>query len=164
MKNNKAEKFSEMIEQFEGALWRVVLVYERQPDLQEELFQEVLLAVWKSLDQFKGLSSDKTYLFRVAHNTAFAHIARQSRQIKDGEQGFREECEKANPEKITENEQRNDAFARAMFRLPVSQRHLISLSMEGLSYAEVGEIVGMSANHVGVELSRAKKRLRDLLI
>ena len=68
--------FESALADHKQSLARIVATYEMNPGLQQELHQEILLAIWKSLANFRGDSSLHTFIFKVAHNTAINHVSK----------------------------------------------------------------------------------------
>lgn len=138
--------------------------YEAHPDLQQELLQEMSLAVWQALSNFKGDSSLKTYVLRVAHNKAVTHVAYQVKQPKSESY-----CETDMPlpspqttaeHRIVKQDEVKQLLA-AVRQLPLQPRQIITMSMEGLSYQEIAEVCGITASNVGAIINRAKKTLLE---
>src|SRR6516225_3812879 len=69
-----------LVEQYQPALWRLVNFYEPDPASREDLFQEVLLGLWRAIPRFRGDSSERTWLYRIAHNIAISSSARLRRR------------------------------------------------------------------------------------
>ncbi|MBN7825817.1 sigma-70 family RNA polymerase sigma factor [Bowmanella dokdonensis] len=141
-------------------LSRVAASYEANPELRKELLQEISLAVWQAMSAFRGQSSEKTYLLKVAHNRCVSHVASQVR-LRDREalDESLPDDKGPEPEASAIGHQRQNALLVAVRRLPLQERQVVTLFMEGLSYQETAEICGLTGNHVGVILSRAKARL-----
>ena len=163
----QTERFEAIILKYRQSLARIVATYEMQPALQQELHQEILLAIWKALPTFRGDSGIHTFIYRVAHNQAMNHVSRNSRvpnhetidESIDDSIGATPE----HPEIETMHKQQITGMFKAMHSLPVSQRQILTLALEGLSYQEISEIMGINTNNIGVRLNRAKKSLKDLL-
>lgn len=156
--------FKKTLEQYSALLSRVASSYEANHHLQQELLQEISLAVWQALKSFKGESSEKTYVMRVAHNRAVNHVAYHARQPYNDSY-----CEVDNPAKsaavsaenaLVQDKQIN-SLLDAVRELPIQTRQIVTLSMEGLSYQEIAEVSGIKANNVGVILNRARKTLME---
>ena len=129
---------------------------------QEELFQEILFEIWKSLKKFENRSSVKTYVYRIAHNVAFRHINKQSR-IEKFKSVPPDDLLSATPEHDYHNRQQLDLLTLAIRQLAVNQREIVSLSLEGLTYPEISEIAGISESNVGVILNRSKRRIKQIM-
>ncbi len=161
MENNSQElSFEEILKSHRAAISRVVTSYEAIKSLQEELYQEISMAIWKALPKFDNQSSLKTYILSIAHRRAISHVAkyaREPRQIQLDEQNIKtEQC----PSEQFEKQQRINKMLLAMRKLPMVERQLVALALEGVSYKEIALILGITTNLVGVKLGRAKHKLK----
>ncbi len=152
-------KFEELFRDYGALLSRVASSYEANDALQQELLQEIAVAVWQAMARFKGNSSVKTYILKVAHNRAVSHVASQVRAPHTEE--FLDESSPASggrwsPEKSVEQDKSLERLLRVVRELPLPGRQVLTLSLEGLSYDEIAEVCGLTTNHVGVLLKRAK--------
>jgi RNA polymerase sigma factor (sigma-70 family) len=163
MQINRREQFKSIIETYDKALWRVVLIFESDSVEQDDLYQDILLAIWKSLAAFQGKSHLKTYVYRVAYNTAFSYIQKQSKKALASNSDIDIICQAGTPAQLYSAQQQSQLLTNAIRQLPIGQRQFIALSLEGLTYPEIGEIMGMTANAVGVSLSRARLKLKQLM-
>lgn len=173
----KAGEFEELLREYGPALSRLTAGYEREPARREDLLQEIALALWRALPGFRGDASLRTFVYRVAHNRCLSHIARR-RRIRQGEEGGRrtepssgEEASEArtpesaadpgpDPETRADARQRARRLREALVSLPLASRQVLLLALEGLSHREIGEILGITTNHVAVRLHRARRALR----
>ena len=155
--------FETAIRDHQASLSRIVATYELDTHLQQELHQEILLAIWKSLANFRADSSLHTFVFKVAHNQAINHVSRHARVPHHESMDNPLPSDSACPEMSAINSQKMQLVFRAMHTLPVLQRQLLALSLEGLSYQELSEVTGLSESNVGVRLNRAKKALQEQL-
>ena len=160
---SRVNQFESVMADYEKALWRVVLTFESDPTNQADLFQDILLAIWKSLAQFKGRSDVKTYVYRIAYNTSFKYVEKQTRRPTTRQPEDELICDKENPQQLQSSHQQSQLLAYALRKLPLDNRQLVALSLEGLSYPEISEITGMTANNVGVNLYRARQQLKQLM-
>lgn len=157
-------EFDKVLTQYSESLGRLAASYEADRALQEELLQEILLAIWQGLKKFRGESSIRTFVFRIAHNRAINHTIKSSKAPDEDETDVSElPCNYFIPEKGVQREQKQQALLQAIRQLPIVQRELVILSLEGLSYDEISNIIGISVNNVGVRLNRAKATLKRLL-
>ena len=168
MHSKNLEQYIELVKKYEKVIWRIAVTYEARHELQKELFHEILLAIWQSLVGFKEQSRLSTYIYRVAHNTALRHVVKESRQIKlassvDECVGEGHAHRETSPELLNEQAQLSEKLGHAMRCLPMEQRQLISMALDGLSYPQIADITGLSVSNVGVKLSRTKKRLARLM-
>ena len=157
-------KFDTVLDEFGPLLSRVASSYEANPDLKDDLVQEICLAVWQALTRFKGDSSLKTYVMRIAHNRAVNHVSYHAKQV-DKASYCETEAPVASVTTQTEKNvmQRNkiNTLLDAVRELPIQTRQVVTMSMEGLSYQEISEVCGLTSSNVGVILNRAKKQLAE---
>ena len=163
MTSEQILSFESIIAKYRSTLFKIAATFEADPKLQQDLHQEILLTIWKSLNNFNGDSSIHTYIYRVAYNQAMNHVARNSRIQIHRETDDLHYCLQPGPEQQVKNSQGIKQLMTAIRRLPVMKRQLITLSLEGLSYADISHITGISTNNVGVQLNHTKKELRNIL-
>lgn len=161
--NAQQQQFESIIDSHGQSFVKISATYEADHKLQQDLHQEILLAVWQSLTSFKGQSSLKTFVYRVAYNKAFNHVAKQSRGPKHQDLDDVHVCQTDGPEQTIQNNNTLATLMAAIRQLPVMQRQLITLALDGISYADIAIITGLSLSNVGVQLSRAKKQLKSIM-
>jgi RNA polymerase sigma-70 factor (ECF subfamily) len=156
--------YSQVIKEHAALLGRVAATYEANFHLRQELLQEISLAVWQALEKFKGDSSVKTYVLRVAHNKAITHVAYHAKQPRNDSY-----CEVEAPEpnsqtttdeQLAQQQQIQDML-KEIRNMPIQTRQVVTMSMEGLSYDEIADACGISSSNAGVILNRAKKVLME---
>jgi RNA polymerase sigma factor (sigma-70 family) len=145
------------------ALGRLAANYARSPGEREDLLQEIAIAIWRALPQFRGECSERTFIFRIAHNRAIAHLARQRLPVVEGRDELDAVDPAPDPECAFSSEQQGARLADAIHRLPLGYAQVITLTLEGLSYLEIAEVVGISESNVGARLTRARQMLRNFL-
>ena len=155
--------FDRIIAEMGPALARVAAAYERDPALREDLLQDMLIAISRSLPRLRDEARVRPFVFRIAHNKGVDHVARHA-----GEPGTEEVPEDlprpdGSPEDQLIAAQRSQRLWAAVRRLELPYRQVIALVMEDLTYAEIAEALGISASNVGVRINRAKTLLRSLL-
>lgn len=128
-----------------------------------DLLQEVLLAMWKSIPAFRGQAKPTTYLYRVCHNAALLWIRTEKNYRRRVEQftAFAPTEFISGPEALTD-ERLNRLYA-AIHQLKPLERSLILLALDGLSYRDMAEVLGLSESNVGVKLNRIKSQLTHTL-
>ncbi|GGW91370.1 RNA polymerase sigma factor [Alteromonas halophila] len=154
--------FDTIIKDYGGLLSRVASTYEANDAIRQELLQEIALAVWQGLERFKGNSSLKTYVLKIAHNRAVSHIAGQVRrrdEIDMAKMPQAEASDHSEPDMAYAQQQKMHALLTCVRTLPLPSRQVLTLSLEGLSYDEIAEVCGLTKSHVGVLLNRAKQTL-----
>ena len=163
--SDRERQFLELVRENRGRLRRIARVYAAGRAEREDLYQEMLLQVWRSLPSFEGASSAATWLYRVALNTALDHDRTRERRrearIDDDhplhDRGFRR------PDRAFEERERLERLRRAIDELDEGDRALMLLHLEGASYEEMSEVLGITENYVGVKLHRIRKELSAML-
>ena len=158
--------FRRWLEEHGAIVLKVARAYTFTAEDREDLTQEILLQVWRSIPRFEGRAGASTWVYRVALNTALGwhrkEGLRRSRHLPLLEP---EELPGGGPDSARQTDQR-EVVAQlygAIRRLPKADAALVLLYLDDLSYREISEVLGISENHVGVKLNRAKKALGDLM-
>jgi RNA polymerase sigma factor (sigma-70 family) len=132
-------------------------------DDRNDLLQEVLLAVWKSIPAFRGQAKPTTYLYSVSHNAALMWVRTEKnyrrRVEQHGASVHREFADVGDP--LTD--ERLARIYAAIHQLKPLDRSLILMSLDGLSYREMAEVLGISESNVGVKLNRIKTQIAQTL-
>jgi RNA polymerase sigma-70 factor (ECF subfamily) len=155
----RSSRYSQILEAHGAGIARVAGNYARSAAEREDLVQEVSLAIWGALPRFRGEASLRTFAFRIAHNCSITHLRKRRAMVPE------QEIVDLQPSAQQLLEQRSDRqrLMRAIQSLPVGLREVLTLKLEGLSYLQIGEIVGISEKNVSVRLTRARQRLRRAL-
>lgn len=142
------------------ALARLARAVERDPDRARDLEQDIHLALWRSLETFTGDCALATWTYRVAHNVAASHAVRGARAASlVGLDAVSEMPASDDPERAAGAAQALDRLHTLIARLTPADRSVILLYLEGLDARQIGEITGLTANHVGVKVHRIKAML-----
>jgi RNA polymerase sigma factor (sigma-70 family) len=156
------ERFDRLLAANGPALTRLAAAYTDTPSDRDDLLQEIALALWQALPRFRGECSERTFLFRIATNRAIGYLARR-RAHPVIEEEVEAKDPAPNPEAGLAQEQRVERLRSAIRRLSLAYRQAITLSLEGLGYGEIAEVLGISESNVGVRLTRARQILRESL-
>lgn len=152
------DKFLNEIMEHQPLIHKVCRLYRDTSEDREDLFQEIVYQLWKSYLKFENRSTLATWIYRISLNTAMATF-RKPRVKISGSSYLPENL--AAPDSMEES--REERFFSVVKRLDDSERALVALYLEDMSYAEIGDIIGISESNVGVRLNRIKKKLRTLL-
>jgi RNA polymerase sigma-70 factor (ECF subfamily) len=125
----------------------------------EDLYQDMLLAIWKALPRFRGEASLETYAQRVAHSTAIDHARR--RRIVLPEVDLVDPA--PGPEEHLGRARAGARLRAAIERLPRMLRDVFLLHLEGHDYRTIARHTGLTESNVGARLTRARARLRRRL-
>lgn len=149
-----------LLSEHDRALRRLAASYERDAARQQDLVQDIWLAVWQALPRFRGDCSERTFVFRIAHNRAVSHIDyAQRRRVEPLDEEHPIAAAGADPEHSLSQQQRSARLHAAVQELPIALRQVVVLTLEGLTNAEVADIVGTTENNVAVRLTRARAAL-----
>jgi RNA polymerase sigma-70 factor (ECF subfamily) len=146
------------------AIERLARGYEADSELRRDLVQEIHTALWRSFGYFEGQCSERSWVYRVAHNVAVSHLIAR-RRLKTGGLVTLEEIADlagpANPETEADARRVVDRLLATIHRLKPADRQVILLYLEDLTAAEIGEVTGLSAGGVAVRIHRIKALLRE---
>ncbi len=161
---SRDERCVRMLSEHDGAIRRLSASYERDPSRRQDLVQDIWLAVWQALPRFRDDCSERTFVFRIAHNRAVSHVQHWQRRRTDLlDDDAPLAATGPDPEHSLSQQQRRERLQAAVQKLPLGLRQVVVLTLEGLSNGEVAEIVGISENNVAVRMTRARAELTRLL-
>jgi RNA polymerase sigma-70 factor (ECF subfamily) len=133
---------------------------------QDDLFQDVLLQLWSSIPAFRGDAKETTWIYRVAFNTALAwRRGEQRRRVKHEtflKLDVSPESQPSHADTLSAQEIVNQLYT-AIRELPKMDASLALMHLDGLSYQEMAEVLGISENYVGVKLNRIRQQLAEKL-
>ncbi len=158
--------FRRWLDQHAGIMWKVVRGCTAAPEDQEDLFQEVLLQVWSSIPAYRGEAKETTWIYRVAFNAALGW-RRGERRRRQGHETFLKfdlspRSHPSHTESLREEEIVERLYA-AIRQLPKVDASLALMHLDGRSYQEMAEVLGISENYIGVKLNRIRKQLAEQL-
>ena len=156
------EDKGKVLEVFWPRLARVASTYEVLPQLQQELVQEMALAIWLSLSHFRGESSMDTFCYRIAHNVGVGHVKKQVKKIRTCNEDYDFSATAALEQGVAQDQQLN-ILMNAIRQLPLVQRQIITLYLDGVKQQDIAEILGMSESNIAVRVNRAKLSLAQLM-
>ena len=150
--------FGEWLAGHKGILFKVVQAYAFEHADRQDLFQEITIQVWRSVDAFRGDSSVPTWMYRVALNTAIAWTRKEGRH-----QRGKEQLEVVEGLLTTAAAEKRDPRVEWLYhqiaQLKDVDRSVALLLLDGFSYKEIASIVGLSESNVGVKINRIKSAL-----
>jgi len=160
--SDRQEIFTRWVADFRPMLFRIARAYAATPADVEDLVQDMLLALWRSLPSFRGASRPSTWIFRVALRVALDQRRTMARRIRTQPEAPGN-LDRAAADRDTEVEQIDrlhlSRVLAAIRELPVVDRTVLVLALEGASLEETAEVVGITAGNAGVRLHRARRRL-----
>jgi len=156
---SRQDLYDETTAAYGAALGRLARSYEADPDKRQDLLQEIHLAVWRSLERFRGQCSLRTWVYRVAHNVATSHVISHRRQ--SSRQWVTLDALDAMPDpgdaETVDRELMLHELHALIHELDPPDRQLMLLYLEGLDAASIGEITGMSPGNVATRIHRLKR-------
>ena len=160
------ERYLSAAEAFRSALERLAHGYEADRDQRQDLLQEIHLAVWRSMALFDGRCSQRTWVYRVAHNAAATYIARQrrwkSRSLASLDELIAQDDARG-PEGTASNQQALARLATLIHALAPLDRQVMLLYLEDLDAVGIGEVTGLSAGAVATKVHRIKALITNRL-
>lgn len=155
--NDMEREFSQLVKAHKSTIYTVCYMFSKDADEVNDLFQEILVNLWRGFDKFEERSDIRTWFYRVSLNTCISIDRKKKRN-------------KAIPLSMDINlYEDNDADTRQVkmlydriSRLAPFDRAIVLLWLEGIAYDEIGQIVGISAKNVSVKLVRIREELKKL--
>ena len=145
------------LSEHKGLVFKAVHASAESLEDRNDLFQEIAIQLWKSVPNFKGNAKESTWIFRVALNTAAVWRRKESKHRRRTES--QEDLEMLLKEQPKQDGDRLEWLYSEIRKLDPIQRSLILLALEGYSYQEIAEQLGITANNVGVKLNRIRTEL-----
>jgi RNA polymerase sigma-70 factor (ECF subfamily) len=159
-------KFLELLNGNRKRILRVCRVYAWNSADQDDLYQEILFQIWRGLPALKEKQFANTWLYRVAINTAISFVRKRTSRTNRVIYVEHADLTRTIESQQTTDENRDDCIAHlytVIFKLDPLEKALVTLFLEDFTYVQMAEVTGINANHVGVMLHRAKKKLSSLM-
>ena len=146
-----------MVREQKSTIYTVCYMFSKDHDEVNDLFQEILVNLWKGFGSFEGRSDLRTWVYRVSLNTCISQDRKKKRQ-------------KTVPLSMNINlfsDQDEDTKQVSMLRKRINtlgpfDRAIILLWLENMSYEEIGQVVGISTKNVSIRLYRIKEQLKGM--
>lgn len=165
-RSKQEDEFSTIINAHKDKLYRICYGYcSNQADVQD-VYQEVLIKIWKYLPNFKGDSKITTWLYRIAVNTCLTFVASQKKR-QEHFSPLQEHLAHVGTRTNEHQQQQSEQLQHLQWcigQLASMDRSLMLLSLEGLSYDEISEVTGLTSSNIGVRLHRAKAKLKEMIL
>jgi RNA polymerase sigma-70 factor (ECF subfamily) len=163
VEETEKQRFIDLIEQNQGLIQKVCRLYCNSSEDRRDLFQEILLQLWRSYPSFRREASLSTWIYRVALNTAIGGLRHRKRNPPQERLGELDAIGNAASGNDWMEEEPLRRLHKAISTLSDVDRALLLLHLDEKSYDEIGSLVGMSRNRVGVKLHRIKAKLKERL-
>jgi len=144
----------------QGIIHKICHLYTDSKDDYHDLFQEIILQLWKAFPQFRGEAKISTWMYRIAFYTAMTNLRKSKKNIVDIHDSIPDISQDENSR---EEDEMIIQLKTAISKLPKIDMAITLLILEDKSYKEISEITGLTENTVGVRINRIKKKLKQLL-
>lgn len=156
-------RLAECLAQYGRFISYTLRIYERDDSLREDLQQDVALALWRALPNFRGDASMKTFIARITHNIGVSHIRKAVKNSPPKNLSVEIVDNTPTPEDTASKSNRMRILMVGIDKLSLSQRQLITLYLEDFNHREIGDILGISEGNASVRLTRARKNLINIM-
>lgn len=158
--------FNRLIAEHGPAISRLAYGYESIAGFREELVQEIAFAIWRALPHFRGECSERTFVYRIAHNRGLSHASRRkpaAEPLEDLQASQEPVDPHSDPAEQVVRTHQHVQLMSAIQSLALGYRQIVVLMLEGLTQGEIAEVLGITENNVAVRLNRARYALRQVL-
>jgi RNA polymerase sigma factor (sigma-70 family) len=159
-------RFDRILREYGPALSRLASGYEKVAGARDELMQEIALAIWQALPHFRGDCTERTFVYRIAHNRGLMHVWKRQPALDPLDelpQSLEPIDPKPHPEEQAAIAHERNRLRSAIQRLPVVYRQVVMLMLEDLTHGEIAEVLGITETNVAVRMNRARKALKEAL-
>lgn len=154
----KEQQFTTLIREHEATIYTVCYMFSKDRQEIDDLFQEVLLKIWQGFDSFRGESNVRTWVYRIALNTC---INADRKKKRAGERvSLTVDIDPFDD--VSDSALQTKQLYERINKLGLVDRSIVLLWLEGISYDEIGEIVGISPKNVSVKLVRIREQLKQM--
>ena len=150
------EYFTQLVREHKSTIYTVCYMFSHDEDEVNDLFQETLINMWKGIDSFREESKISTWIYRVALNTCLLQERKKKREVPKVPLTMDVNFFEDNDAKSTQVRMLHERISK----LGLVDRALVMMWLEGMSYDEIGAVMGISAQNVGVKLFRIKEQLK----
>lgn len=155
--------FEQVVEINKEKIYRICRIYAVPPIEPQDLFQEVVYHIWKSLKKFQGKSNINTWVYRIALNVCMRSKLRlekkQDKTVRFEAIQFKTSDNSSNED----DEEKYKLLKECITKLNESDTSIIVLYLEDLSYKQIAEVTGLTENHIAVKMKRIRKKLFDCI-
>jgi len=145
--------FQQLYDEYSSSIYRLCKGYVNDPIWAQDIVQETFISVWQNLASFKGASSYRTWIFRIAVNNCLKQLKQKKRRQNIEQSSLLEKSQIQIPEK--EHPQLEHLFA-CIATLKELDRIIISMVLEEIPQAEIANILGLSNGNVRTKIHRIK--------
>ncbi len=159
--------FLNAVEEHRHKLLRICSVYAKDEDDTKDLFQEVLVNIWKAMPSFKGNSNIGTWMYRITLNVCLRlktkEIRKQKKLLRMDSRAINIYKTDIDKEEQSEHREKLKQLRRCIKQLNEADKAVIALYLEELPYKEISRITGLTENNIAVKVKRIKTKLLNCL-
>ena len=155
---DQEQQFAQLVREHKSTIYTVCYMFSHDEDEVNDLFQETLINMWKGIDSFREESKISTWIYRVALNTCLLQERKKKREVPKVPLSMNVNFFEDEDAKVAQVRQLHQRIGK----LGLVDRAIVMLWLEGSSYDEIGAVMGISAQNVGVKLYRIKEQLKKM--
>jgi RNA polymerase sigma-70 factor (ECF subfamily) len=160
------DRFLKLIADNRLKLLKISRVYAWGSADQDDLYQDMLFQLWRALPNLREEAHANTWLYRIALNTAISFVRKDKsfrNRFVSGSDEANHEIPDTNPQRDSHTEEKLSQMFQAIAQLNATEKAVITLFLEDLSYEQMAAVLGVTESNIGVMLHRAKKKLSTLM-
>lgn len=167
MENSKEIRFRQIVEENGNRISRICSYYSKNTEDRKDMYQEILVNIWKSLDKFRGESALSTWIYRIAVNTSLTFADKSYRNMNLSIDQLPQSISILLDDDELEIKQKTELnlleLETQVNLLSIIDKALITMVLEGLSMREIAEVIGLTEPNVKVKIHRIKEHLKHQL-
>lgn len=149
--------FVKMVKDHEGIIFKIASIYSQETETKQDLYQEIVLQLWKSYGSFRGEATPSTWMYRIGLNTAITFMRKAKRR---GNNVSMDDMFEIPEQRDDESEEQILELYHSIRQLNALEKGIILLFLEDKSHEEIGIITGLTKTNIGTKISRIKDKLR----
>ena len=161
MDSSGEKAFLEIIGKHERIIHKICHAYGSDASAKQDLFQEIILQLWKSFSSFRNESKISTWIYRIALNTAFTHHRRSKSKVNLSFFGVFED-DKAEESEGGDYQENLTLLYAAIAKLSEIEKAIVMLYLDDKSYEEMQEVLGINQGALRVKMTRIKEKMREI--
>lgn len=156
--NDQEKRFAQLVNEHKSTIYSVCYMFSQDEDEVSDLFQETLINMWKGIDSFRDESKISTWIYRVALNTCLLQERKKKKEVKKMPLTMDVNFFEDNDVNATQVRQLHQRIGK----LGLVDRAIVMMWLEDMSYDEIGAVMGITPQNVGVKLFRIKEQLKKM--
>jgi RNA polymerase sigma-70 factor (ECF subfamily) len=153
--------FVNLVNEHQGLIHKVCNLYESDREARDDLFQEIVLQLWKSFHTFRGDAKITTWMYRIALNTAISGLRKRKRGLQT--EDLNEKHFNFSEASSDDHEENLQKLQWSIRQLSEIERAIIMMALDEVPYDEIAETIGITQNNVRVRMNRIREKLRKLM-